>query len=1445
MVRHLLVGLGLVASWVGGVVLGTTGAALRTPAGREVVVRWGLQQANGVLGGVVEVGHVGGSFLGGLAMGDLRVVHEDGSVVLQADQLRAQYRLRDLLRRRIVFGSLTLERPVIEIVQYEPGARWNFEEVIDPDPSPGDGGNPPLVAFADVRIVDGTVVVKNPLTRAPEEVVEWEEGPRGRLQVRRFTAVDANLDYLRVVSPDRQAPILADVGRASLASSDPRLDVRRLAGEVRVYRDSLRLELDDVRLPESRSDLSGTIGWQDGPLLLDLRGRAEEMLTDDVIGLVPALPAGLRGRADFSVESADSLVLEFRGERIDAAGAAGGRMRGQLGMRLGPGERWAFVRTTLELDRFDLEYVRGYLDTLPFAGTLTGSVGMNGPAEALVLDLDAVFRDRLVRATPASYARASGTVSLVDDDFVFQGFRVDSANIALSTVQRLVPAVIVTGRLGGRGTLDGSWLNATFDGTVWHRDPPYPQSVGRGSVRIDARTDLVGIWTSLQMDSLRLAGFASLYDSLTLTSSWAGQVTLAGFLDSMPLTASLTGNAGELDLHGIVFALDSAWGLRDLVADARALDLQTINYQLPATRLAGRTDLSFTYRDTIPELSLAWQLTRSTVQDVPIDTSFGSIHLRGRQVTVDTAQVLGLATAVSATGSFGVSPTGRDTMAFAARTDSIGVLEPLLQRFANLEPGPEVTDRPAGAVRVVGRSVGSPDRFQVFADIDAHDVRRGDVFVSDAGGSVVWVSDTEMLSVDFVVDSAAIGPVSISRGAGRLHGRADSLSWTARSRWGEAAWRGAGEWVRDSASIRVAFDSLGVLLREIWFLDPGASVAVDDGGVSLSNVALRNRASGASVVVDGRWPFEGAGDLRAALNGVQLADLLTLAMRNSTIASGELGGTLRVVGDARAPVIEASLELVGGRYGEFVAPLMRGRLFYENRRVDGRGELRRFGVPVLDITLELPMDLALVPVARRRLPGPVRVRARADSVDLSLLEATFPPVQDIGGTFDADVGIEGTWEDPRLAGVVTLRDGAATFPALGVRHEAMNGELRLTGDTVRVENLTLRSGRGRATVTGFVRLEELSLPVLSLQVRAEDFHVIDVPDFLGLTASANLELRGPLLQATLTGSGRASRGVLHFADLMTKNVVNLEDTLFAEFVDTALVRSEGLGAEFQNRLLDSLRIDSLRVDMGSDFWLRSTEANVLLTGNVFVSKLRSRYRMDGTLQAPRGTYRLPLGLGISREFRVTGGQIRYLGTPDLNADLDIDAEHVVRGTAGGKDVEVYVNIGGTMYDPRVRLTSDFQPALSEPEIINYLLFGAPDLRRGTNTAGFESRLLAQWLSTTVSGQLEYALISDLGVPLDYLQIRPTTGSSGLTGAEVAVGKQFRVLGTTAFLTASPRYCRNQATSLASVGASLEFRLSRSWLVAASVDPLVSCETATAPTAATYQFGGDLFWEKSY
>ena len=60
-----------------------------------------------------------------------------------------------------------------------------------------------------------------------------------------------------------------------------------------------------------------------------------------------------------------------------------------------------------------------------------------------------------------------------------------------------------------------------------------------------------------------------------------------------------------------------------------------------------------------------------------------------------------------------------------------------------------------------------------------------------------------------------------------------------------------------------------------------------------------------------------------------------------------------------------------------------------------------------------------------------------------------------------------------------------------------------------------------------------------------------------------------------------------FADLVNKRIVDLEDPAYADLVDTTLIRKENLGSKFQNRFLDSLAINDLRLEMGSDVWLRS------------------------------------------------------------------------------------------------------------------------------------------------------------------------------------------------------------------------------------------------------------------
>jgi translocation and assembly module TamB len=544
--------------------------------------------------------------------------------------------------------------------------------------------------------------------------------------------------------------------------------------------------------------------------------------------------------------------------------------------------------------------------------------------------------------------------------------------------------------------------------------------------------------------------------------------------------------------------------------------------------------------------------------------------------------------------------------------------------------------------------------------------------------------------------------------------------------------------------------------------------------------------------------------------------------------------------------LRGTTTLDAARFGDFEAPFVQGVVDYADRKLEANLLLWRTGENVLQIETRLPLDLALRGAKQRQVDGPLSVHARGDSVDLGILEALTPAVTDVGGTVAVDVNVGGTWDTPQFAGGVVIRGGAMSVPGLGVRYDGLHGRARFQGDSLVLDSLVLRSG-GRLGINGSIRLVELSRPVLDLDFRAEAFRALDVRNFLSFTGTGGLQLRGPLFQSTLTGGLTANSGVLYFADLVSKRIIDLEDPTIADLVDTTLLRSQNLsiGAKFQNRFLDSLTIQNLRVQLGSDVWLRSNEANIQLGGEVTLSKAGKTYVPSGTLDALRGSYTLRIG-PVTRDFTVERGSVRYFG--DLNAGLDIRAVHVVRAVRG-EEIPVIANISGTLYVPKVKLESTLNPPISETDLVSYLVTGYPanEATRLGQAGALETGL--SYFSSALSSELERALIQDLGVPLDLIEIRP--GVSGGRGAQsltqLAAGWQ---LGSKTFLTLNAGFCPENLAQFnyENLGASLEFRFSREWSLLTSIEPtLQSCRRFFGITASNnpYQIGSDIRWEREF
>jgi hypothetical protein len=132
---------------------------------------------------------------------------------------------------------------------------------------------------------------------------------------------------------------------------------------------------------------------------------------------------------------------------------------------------------------------------------------------------------------------------------------------------------------------------------------------------------------------------------------------------------------------------------------------------------------------------------------------------------------------------------------------------------------------------------------------------------------------------------------------------------------------------------------------------------------------------------------------------------------------GRVSLDARVAGTAADPVMQLRAGIADPRVGNVQLDRVDVQGSYAARQVQGELGLFRGGARALTASATLPVNLALVPVAQRRLDGDsLAGTLRTEGVDLALLDAIVPGVQRAAGRLTADVLLGGTWRRrPRAA----------------------------------------------------------------------------------------------------------------------------------------------------------------------------------------------------------------------------------------------------------------------------------------------------------------------------------------------------------------------------------------------------------------------------------------------
>jgi translocation and assembly module TamB len=484
----------------------------------------------------------------------------------------------------------------------------------------------------------------------------------------------------------------------------------------------------------------------------------------------------------------------------------------------------------------------------------------------------------------------------------------------------------------------------------------------------------------------------------------------------------------------------------------------------------------------------------------------------------------------------------------------------------------------------------------------------------------------------------------------------------------------------------------------VWRLARAAVLHWHPAGMEVHDVELRSNKGGL-VYANGLLPTEGRANLVLDVQNFQVADVASFLQSDFPIsgiltARGVLEGTLQ------NPTFRGAAGLVNGNYNGSLIPSFQSTFRYANASLNAHVEaLRAAGTPSIVADAVIPINLALAGVTGSRLlERPMRVDVSGDSLPLDLIPAVTDLVEQVRGTASGSFAMRGTLKRPTLTGALRWSGGSIKVVPTGMTVEAITASIRMARDTVFVDSISGRAGKGPVRVSGRMYVGNWREPSFDLHASAVDATVLD--NQRGeLKADVGLSLTGPWRDAYIAGLVHVREGVGYIPEPSNKQLVNAGDPAVFAILDTAVSNDRELFPT-SSPLLERLRL-YVDITVSRNTWLRSRDANIEIFTEepIRVHRAADAIALTGVISTDRGEYTF-----LSKRFAIKRGSATFVGGPELNPALQATGEYEV-ALAGRNAFNIQVLIGGTLRRPKLTLESDAQPPIPQSDLLSYLAFG--------------------------------------------------------------------------------------------------------------------------------------------
>ena len=1002
---------------------------------------------------------------------------------------------------------------------------------------------------------------------------------------------------------------------------------------------------------------------------------------------------------------------------------------------------------------------------------------LDGTSAIVISDLSAVAGESRATGTLAVSVGAPEGVGLLAADLSF-----DPLTIAL--LERFVGPIPYSGEL--RGRIQGTAPSFAFELQALLSTPevrePFQARVSGSLTLVPRGFALRG--TDIELEDVPLAALRPVTGPLPLArdARLSGRILLRGPPGDAPLTLDISlalgvGTlflGGTLDLRGPVVAYD---------LEGRVVGLQLdmlLEPEVPPVALTARFDLSG--RGTDPATADARFELRGYFtgwRAGPADTVAVAAAVRDGTLEVEAAalRLATLSLGVDGTWRFIEPPAGGLEYRIA-----ITALEP----FGPYLPGLDPRQTARGEVRTEGVLTGTSSQPRLAGRLEGADVEYGN-----------WAAETVVGEYD-VAFGPGLPATRIEVAATGLRAPGNEVYDSARASFvleeprfaldtvaeradgGVLELSGDGQMAANGAVDAVVRRLNVDLDGERWSLARPAQVAwAPDTGLEIRGFELREEGGEGRIIANGRLPPADAASITVEIAALPIGRVLELLGREPVV-TGELWASAQATSPAEAPLIRAEFRLEQGRIRDAYATRVTGSLSFANTRLQAEAVavLDTFGVVNLEASLPLELNLAAIGDTRLIQGEPLRAVVRADSLPLEAVTMLTPELRDATGMLRSTVVVTGTPRAPRFDGSLQVWNGAFTVVAFDQRYEEVTVDLVLADEVVTIREARARSD-GLATVTGTVTFRTLTDPVLDLAVDLDGFRPAGVEDLEGAAAWGRLRVSGNLAAPTVTGDVTLDDGYVEVPSFGGDGI-ETEIAIEGGFTEDGASLLEPTATEDRPQPLpwfERLALDELTLEAGEDLWFTTEGLRVRLSGELVLVKNAGEedVRIFGELEGDQGTFTLRVG-PLVRRFSIVSARIAFFGTVPTNPAIDVVAQRTVPSLTG-EPIDLQIRVGGTLETPTVAVTTATGANVPESELLSVLLFGQPSFALADGGAPIQPFLEEAFfgvgsLAELASIELEETLIADIGLPLDYFQIRPTGGTLGGYGAPaVAFGRE--------------------------------------------------------------------------